>query len=50
MPELAEIVRVVEKSPLKLRQVSTHDKSNYRKTLNAWDEISIVIMICYAPI
>ena len=38
IPELAEIVRVVENSPLKLRQVSNHDKINYRKTLSAWDE------------
>lgn len=38
IPELAEIIRVVENSPLKLIQVFTHDKSNYRKTLIAWGE------------
>lgn len=38
IPELAEVVKAIDRSPLQIEMIYTHDKSNYFRTLRAWTE------------
>ncbi len=38
IPELSEVIKSIDHSPLRIEAVYTHDRSNYFHTLSAWTE------------
>lgn len=38
IPELSEVIKAIDRSPLRLETVHSHDRSNYHQTLSAWTQ------------